>query len=103
MAKLSTACGFTKEGKYGCFVLINKWCSWVQSALGAIQLYVQSGSDEFEELFVVTKLSYYFYHYHSTFERQKTIKRRFPIFWFDKETRMTSNECSQHVLLPSIT
>ena len=24
-AKLSTSCGFTKGGKCGCFVLINKW------------------------------------------------------------------------------
>ena len=46
MAKLSTSCGFTK-GVSGCFVLINKWRSWEQSALCGIQLYVQSGSDEF--------------------------------------------------------
>ena len=32
-------------GKCGSFVLINKWCSWVQSALHGIRLYVQSGSN----------------------------------------------------------
>ena len=36
---------FYKGGKCGCFVLINKWCSWVQSTFCAIQLYIQSGSD----------------------------------------------------------
>ena len=36
---------FCKGGKCGCFILINKWHSWVQSALPAIQLYLQSGSD----------------------------------------------------------
>ena len=43
MAKLSMSHGFTKGGKCGCFVLINKWHSWVQSALCTIQIYVQSG------------------------------------------------------------
>ena len=28
-----------------CFVLINKWCLWVQSALPTIRLYPQSGYD----------------------------------------------------------
>ena len=41
---------FTKGGNCGCFVLINKWCSWEQSALCAIQLYVQSRSDGFDHL-----------------------------------------------------
>ena len=36
MAKLSTSQGFTKGGKCGCFILINKLHSWVQSALHAI-------------------------------------------------------------------
>ena len=44
MAKLSMLCGFTK-GNCGCFILINKWRSWVQSPLCAIWLYVQIGSD----------------------------------------------------------
>ena len=43
-AKLSMLHGFT-EGKCGCFLLINKWHSRVQSTLHAIRLYVQSGSD----------------------------------------------------------
>ena len=35
-----------KGGKCGCFILINKWHSWVQSVLHEIQLYVQSGSND---------------------------------------------------------
>ena len=45
-AKLSTLHCFTK-GVSGCFILINKWHSWEQSALRGIRLYVQSGSDEY--------------------------------------------------------
>ena len=45
MAKLSTSHGFTK-GVSGCYVLINKWHSWVKSAIHGIQLYVQSAFDE---------------------------------------------------------
>ena len=44
MSKLSLA-WFYKGGKCGSFILINKWCSWVQSALCAIQPNVLSGSD----------------------------------------------------------
>ena len=36
---------FYKGGKCGYFILINEWRSWVQSALHAIQLYVQSRSN----------------------------------------------------------
>ena len=36
---------FYKRGKCGCFILIDKWCCWAQSALHAIWLNVQSGSD----------------------------------------------------------
>ena len=35
-----------KGGKCGCCIHVNKWRSWVQSALHAIWLYVQSGSDD---------------------------------------------------------
>jgi len=35
---------FYEGGNCGCFVLINKWC-WVQSALCAIRLFMQSESD----------------------------------------------------------
>ena len=38
MDKLCMLCGFTKGGKCGCFVLVNKWHSWVQSALCAIRV-----------------------------------------------------------------
>ena len=34
-----------QTGKCGCFVLINKWCSWVESALHTILLYMQSVSN----------------------------------------------------------
>ena len=34
---------FYKGGKCGCFILINKWCSWVQSALHAVQLFCNLG------------------------------------------------------------
>ena len=37
-------CGFTKGGKCGCFVLINNWFFWSESALWWIRLYSQSGS-----------------------------------------------------------
>ena len=39
-----------QRGKCGYFVLINKWHSWVQSALCGIWLYMQYGSNELNNL-----------------------------------------------------
>ena len=48
---------FSKGGKCGCFVIINKWRFWVQSTLHPIWLYMQSRSDA--NFNTLTKASFY--------------------------------------------
>ena len=76
---------FNIGGKYGSFVLINKWCSWVQSALHAIQLYVQSGSNVqyYFDQFVILKY-WNFWQRHQHFWRQNLFPELFLVknqFW----------------------
>ena len=48
---------FSKGGKCGCFVIINKWRFWVQSTLHPIWLYMQYRSDA--NFNTLTKASFY--------------------------------------------
>ena len=54
---------FHKGGRCGCFILINKWCTWVQSALLGIWLYVQLGSkniiEKLDRLYYSLPTSFY--------------------------------------------